>query len=311
LRRSPNLSSPSPLSSEEERHARERHQEDRRRNRFQPARHCGAPLRQQDRRAFAELVVVYADTFEPPAEFTAAQVHHIVETIERSKKRTREQLEAYVAKHVAKSVPWRAVVANGLPATSISTLAQSEGADFIALGTHGRGGLQRLMMGSVAETVIREALVPVLTVRSLELPADIQRVLCPVNASEAAIAAATQAGRIASALGAKLTLLHVSTAADADFDAEALVPERGTDVRILRHAVTDDHPAPEILRIGDSGDYDLIVVGAQHRLVRDVTLFGTTTASVTRHAHTPVLTVTLRSTAVRRESAHVDAVTSR
>jgi nucleotide-binding universal stress UspA family protein len=259
-------------------------------------------------RAFAELVVVYADTFEPPAEFTAAQVRHIAETIERSKKRTHEQLEAHIAKHVAKSVPWEAVVANGLPATSISSLADSAGADFITLGTHGRGGLQRLVIGSVAETVIREALVPVLTIRSPELPADIQRVLCPVNASDAAIAAARQAARIASSLDARLTLLHVSTGTEEDFDVEALVPERGADVRILRHAVSDDHPAPEILRIGDSGEYDLIVVGAEHRLVRDVTLFGTTTASVTRHAHTPVLTVTLRSRAVGREGVNVNAV---
>lgn len=251
-------------------------------------------------RAFAELVVVYADTFDPPAEFTATQVRHIAETIERSKKKTHEQLEAHVAKHVAKSVPWKAVVANGLPATSIASFADSEGADFITLGTHGRGGLQRLVIGSVAETVIREAHVPVLTVRSLELPADVHRVLCPVNASEAAIAAARQAARIASAIGARLTLLHVSTGEEEDFDVEALVPEHGADVRILRHAVADDHPAPEILRIGDSGDYDLIVVGAEHRLVRDVTLFGTTTASVTRHAHTPVLTVTLRSTAATK-----------
>ena len=259
-------------------------------------------------RAFSELVVVYADTFDPPAEFTAAQVRQIAETIERSKKRTQEQLETHVAKHIAHGVPWKAVVVDGPAATSISALADREGADFITLGTHGRGGLQRLVIGSVAETVIREAHVPVLTVRSVELPADVQRVLCPVNATEAAVEAARHAARIATALGATLTLLHVSTGTEDEFDVASLVPKGGADVQVLRRTVTDDHAAPEILRIGDSGDYDVIVVGAEHRLVRDFTLFGTTTASVTRHAHTPVLTVTHHSAAVSREKPTVNAV---
>jgi nucleotide-binding universal stress UspA family protein len=252
-------------------------------------------------RAGAELIVVYADTFDPPAEFTAGQVRHIAETIERSKSKTREQLDAHVAKQIAKGVAWKAVVADGLPATSISGVADAEGADFIALGTHGRGGLQRLLIGSVAEAVIREARVPVLTVRSTELPHDVRRVLCPVNASEPAAAAVSHASNIAGALDAELTLLHVSTGAEEkDFDAEALVPERGPRTTVLRRAVADDDPASEILRIADNGEYDLIVVGAEHKLVRDVTLFGTTTASVTRHARTPVLTVTRHRADPRR-----------
>jgi nucleotide-binding universal stress UspA family protein len=243
-------------------------------------------------RAGAELIVVYADTFDPPAEFTASQLRHIAETIERSRTKAREQLEAHVAKQIARGVVWKAVVADGFPATSISDIAGAEGADFITLGTHGRGGLQRLVIGSVAEAVIRQALVPVLTVRSTELPAAVRRVICPVNASFTAAAAASQAAHIAGALGAELTLLHVSTGAgETDFDAEALVPS-GLGTIVLRRAVEDDHASSEILRIADSGDYDLIVVGAEHKLLRDVTLFGTTTVSVTRHARTPVMTVT-------------------
>jgi nucleotide-binding universal stress UspA family protein len=222
-------------------------------------------------RTGAELVVVYADRFEPPAEFTTGQVKHIVETIERSKNRTREQLEHHVRKIVPDGIAWRAIVVDDLPASAIASIADAERADVIAVGTHGRGGLQRLIMGSVAETIIREAHVPVLTVRSAANAASIKRIVCAVNDTEISAMALDRATRLADALGAELTQLEVS----------AQGQEKSLDL--------------------DSDAYDLIVIGAEHKLVRDVTMFGGTTASITRHARTPVLIVTRQPVAVSRE----------
>ena len=62
----------------------------------------------------------------------------------------------------------------GEPAEEILRIAKSEGADLIVLGTHGSTGLYRLLMGSVAESVLRKAPCPVLTVRApvrIEKPA--------------------------------------------------------------------------------------------------------------------------------------------
>lgn len=151
-------------------------------------------------RTGAELIVVYADTFEPPAEFTAAQVHHLAEAIEHSKARTRRELEAYASKYIPNGVAWRAIVAEGHPATALAAIADAEAADFIALGTHGRGGLQRLVMGSVAEAVMREARVPVLTLRTAEPSHTIERVLYTEGDDEAVLHAA----RLASAFDAEL-----------------------------------------------------------------------------------------------------------
>ena len=53
----------------------------------------------------------------------------------------------------------------GSPATEILRVAQLSCADLIVMGTHGRRGLNRLLMGSVAEEVVRKATCPVLTVR--------------------------------------------------------------------------------------------------------------------------------------------------
>ena len=53
----------------------------------------------------------------------------------------------------------------GDPASMIVQLAQEEKADLIVMGTHGRSGLSRLLMGSVAEQVVRQAPCPVLTIK--------------------------------------------------------------------------------------------------------------------------------------------------
>ena len=60
---------------------------------------------------------------------------------------------------------WEVEVATGHPADAIVRVAQEGGADLIVMGTHGRTGLQHVLLGSVAEKVVRLAPCPVLTVR--------------------------------------------------------------------------------------------------------------------------------------------------
>lgn len=61
----------------------------------------------------------------------------------------------------------RAVLREGDPATEITEAAKALGAQMIIMGTHGRGGFAHLFLGSVAEKVMRESAVPVMTVRSV------------------------------------------------------------------------------------------------------------------------------------------------
>ena len=60
---------------------------------------------------------------------------------------------------------WEAEVAAGHPAETIVRVAQERAADLIVMGTHGRTGLRHMLLGSVAEKVVRLAPCPVLTVR--------------------------------------------------------------------------------------------------------------------------------------------------
>jgi nucleotide-binding universal stress UspA family protein len=76
-----------------------------------------------------------------------------------------ETLAARAAALRAEGVPARAIVRVGPPWEEIVRVAAEEHADLIVMGTQGRTGLERLLLGSVAERVIRQAPCPVLTVR--------------------------------------------------------------------------------------------------------------------------------------------------
>jgi nucleotide-binding universal stress UspA family protein len=81
----------------------------------------------------------------------------------------RKQVDAYLAdvaeRLSASGVPAEPLRADGSAAASILAVARERGATLISMTTHGRGGLGRLLLGSVAETVLRAAPCPVLLVR--------------------------------------------------------------------------------------------------------------------------------------------------
>ena len=70
-----------------------------------------------------------------------------------------------VASIAGDAVPIETAVLEGSPSREIVRYAEREGCDLIVMGTHGRGGIDRLLLGSVAERVVRSSEVPVLTVR--------------------------------------------------------------------------------------------------------------------------------------------------
>jgi nucleotide-binding universal stress UspA family protein len=82
-----------------------------------------------------------------------------------------EALEGAVARARESGVEVDAVLQRGLAWNAITTLATEIGADLIVMGTHGRRGVSRALLGSVAEKVVRVAPCPVLTVH---LPTSLQ-----------------------------------------------------------------------------------------------------------------------------------------
>jgi universal stress protein A len=78
----------------------------------------------------------------------------------------REQLEKLAQERIPAAVRYEAVVISGDPAERVLETARGLDADLIVMGTHGRRGLSHLFLGSVAERVVRESPIPVLTARS-------------------------------------------------------------------------------------------------------------------------------------------------
>ncbi len=76
-----------------------------------------------------------------------------------------QRLDALVQARRAKGVELTAVLRSGVPWEEIDAVAKTSGADLIVIGTHGRRGLSRALLGSVAENVIRTTTLPVLTIK--------------------------------------------------------------------------------------------------------------------------------------------------
>ena len=211
-------------------------------------------------------------------------------------------------------------VLSGPVVGTILDVAVEVNADLVVLGTHGRTGFERFVLGSVTEKIVRKAPCPVLTVssRAEDVPAHalFARILCGADFSDASGHAVNYALSLAQAAKGRVTLLHVveplpngSLSKYPEFDLEryrcglmkdarakleALVPRdaRGSCDRGTR--VASGKPYQEILRAALEERSDLIVLGVHGHGAVDRMLFGSTTQAVVRQAACPVLSVRTR-----------------
>jgi len=207
----------------------------------------------------------------------------------------------------------------GDPSEEILRQARAMAADLIAMGTHGRRGFDRWILGSVADRVVHKARCAVLTVpRPLEgarwTPGQLyDSILCPVDlpGSEAILEAAFEVARSARA---RLTLLHVledlpqhEAAArlahldwatfhegleqDARHRLRTAASSQPSDGCQVGEVVASGKPYREILKLADTAGASLIVMGIHGRNPLERLFFGSTTFHVLRQAGCPVLTV--------------------
>ena len=193
-------------------------------------------------------------------------------------------------------------------------------ADLIVTGSHGRTGVRRALLGSVVEALLHRANRPVLAIpshsdqRQLNRSATFNRILCAVDFTEPSLAALASAFAIAEESDAKLTLLHVievapelqQPPASPDYDVAALraaaeaesrrrlsslIPEAARVYCTIETAIVEGGTSPQILRMSEVLDADLIVLGVHGRNAFDLAFFGSNSKDVIRRAHCPVLVV--------------------
>jgi nucleotide-binding universal stress UspA family protein len=220
----------------------------------------------------------------------------------------------------------RAIV--GSTADAILDVAQQESSTMIAMTTHGRTGLSRWFMGSVAEKVVRASTVPVLLVRSFrptpagplepataeEMP--FRKILLPTDGSPASLAVVAPAAAFAKLFDSEIVVLHVqappmppgailpgmeaglppppaepvpSTQDEHTAKTAELLHQAG--LRIVRRTVLGD-PAAEIIdRSSGTSGVDLIALTTHGRSGFSRWLTGSVTERVLRHSSVPLLIV--------------------
>lgn len=116
------------------------------------------------RRDGARLVVLHV--MMPPSPFAGDDLPGSWLDLEaRARRDAERRLAAAVSQAERSGIATAGTLVKGVPAEVIVRVARREGADLIVIGTHGRSGLGRLFMGSVAARVLGTATCPVLTVR--------------------------------------------------------------------------------------------------------------------------------------------------
>jgi nucleotide-binding universal stress UspA family protein len=235
-------------------------------------------------------------------------------------------MKGFIETESAPGVPIQPVIREGDPVGEILRQTTDMNADLLVMGTHGRSGFERLLLGSVTEKVLRKASCPVLTVPRRHpdavpaTPVLFKRILCPVDFSDCSLRALEYAISLAQEADAHLTVLHVmgeelDVSPDAygaiimnDLESLAGFRKRHEDDarKRLKEAVPESvaaycsvetmvsrgvKPGREILRVAAEQRTDLIVIGVQGRGAANLMFFGSTTNHVVREATSPVLTI--------------------
>jgi nucleotide-binding universal stress UspA family protein len=263
---------------------------------FSLAGHYGSHL------YFAHVIALKYPDFPPPEERATK--------LEQAREFTEQELERLLEGARQRHIPCQPLVGDGAIWNVLSDMVHKNGIDLIIVGTHGRRGLKKLLLGSVAEEVFRMAPCPVLTVgpkTSATSSVDVQlgHVLYPVEFAPDPSYPAAYAVSLAEEYRAKLTVMKILEETVASPELKAQIQEPVThwmddhvpSGSVLRERTTFElgfGRAPEaIITFARDRGVDLIVMGVRPL---DPVLAGhlpeTDTAyEVVRSASCPVLTV--------------------
>jgi len=253
----------------------------------------------------AKLTVMHV---APPETQTPIPMEPVPLELDWQKKKAAESLAKLEDFEPLHMYPHETVLKQGNPWPEMSGIIEDKGIDLIVLGTHGRGLLGTVFLGSVAEQVLRHATCPVLTVgpdvvASLVDHEQLSHILFATDFSEGSMHALPYALSLAEENDAELTLMHVleevqpmpieySKKLLADYRQRLwdLVPAEATMWCKPQVAVEIGSAAESIVRTAHDRQVDLIVMGVHQGGTVASHLPWTVLHSVVRHARCPVLT---------------------
>ena len=216
-----------------------------------------------------------------------------------------QRLDQTAADYVEPNLLNKGRIAVGNPAHCIIDSSFDYG--MIVMSTHGRTGFSRMLLGSVAEKVLRLSHCPVIVVEKESHFDPIDRILVTTDFSDNSYTAFPYAYQIAKATGAELDLMHILSydQFEDQSTAQTFVSLREQRLHVLAKEyfhdigskvnpeviVSSDTPHETILNLDTERDYNLIVMATVGRTGIDYLMMGSTTANVVRHVETAVLSI--------------------
>jgi len=220
-------------------------------------------------------------------------------------------LREFVTKYSGHGIQPELVVRQGNASDCILWFAEKENMEVIVMGTHGRRGFDRLVLGSTTDRVIRKAACPVLVVSTASQTGmttaasgrhRLNRLLYCTDFSHNSERASGYAISVAAEYEAELILLHVAENASDAARAEVIIAERAQELDRLiseterknfkiRSIVRFGKPYEEIVRYATEAQASLIIMTARGGDAMDRAVFGSTTYRVIQLGPCPVLAV--------------------
>jgi nucleotide-binding universal stress UspA family protein len=248
----------------------------------------------------------------PYAEYVAAQGNY-AEFCRTLREAGKEKLRGFVKNHTHDQIEPELAVHEGTAPDSILSFAQERNADLIVMGTHGRRGYDRMVLGSVTNRVMRTAPCPVVAIskpphestaagQERHRVHHLNRILFCTDFSENSERALNYAISAAAEYNSELTLLHVlegtptsskmqEAIATTTQQLDKLIPEERRKALKIKTAVRIGKPYQEIIQVALEAQIDLVVMGVHGRGALDLAVFGSTTNRVVQLGPCPVLAV--------------------
>jgi nucleotide-binding universal stress UspA family protein len=262
----------------------------------------------------AKLVAQHiVELWRHPSASFAASAGLYAEFCQALRESGEKQLQEFVKNHTHDEIQPELVVDEGTAPDSILSFAQAHKTDVIVMGTHGRRGYDRLMLGSVTDRVMRRSSCPVLAVS--KPPHDsvaagkepgrvhhLSRILFCADFSDNSERALNYAISATAEYDAELTLLHVlegvpSPAKTEEAIAAAterlnkLIPRARRKNGKFKTVVRIGKPYWQIIQLALEAQIDLVTMGVRGRGALDLAVFGSTTYRVIQLGSCPVLAV--------------------
>ncbi|MGA9063079.1 MAG: universal stress protein [Terracidiphilus sp.] len=260
----------------------------------------------QAREFSSNLILFHAyDTLVVAASEASGIRYYDYAAAARSEK---QHLEPFAQRIREAGLSCEVVVRPGLPADEILAYTHEREIDRIVMGTHSPGPIGKLLVGSVAEAVLRTATSPVYIIGPEVVNGNYRNfatrtILCAASLHEASTVVAAFAAELAAQHGARLILQHVirpqerteflagRSLDEVEAGMMALIPRRLQGQIAIQTIVVPGDPTEELLYQSRAQHADLIVLGAQGASAFAAITRHGVVYKILAHAHCPVITL--------------------